>query len=356
MIKAMAIYMSLRAFALGAADFLTQDEIRSRLDELYWSNGSNVVFGYTHVDHCYCTHGPFKPYQYHCPSCGETTQYRDKVLVGSGIDIDKYLIWARRSVKELRALRLDVRIDERTLCATCRRELKIPDGGEIIRIPDIWPSWEGRQDVFPFAVGEKVVILNEPYKNVFGVVRPNQTYWVRAKELEEAIKQKVDRLIDVRMGPGVNYARAMMVTRWGFGCCMPDVHTNGWARYQPYRSILGPLCFQVPKEVVGNLTYAGAKTSRVDIFTPLWTINGKRVVVWESDVQLLKEFLTCEKPSKSYKLRVRVNLLEKLLNPKTIGDEKTKWNPSNCRKRIGPNKSLLLTNDPPCEVEVEVDL
>lgn len=85
-------------------------------------------------------------------------------------------------------------------------------------------------------------------------------------------------------------------------------------------------------------------------------INGKRVVVWESDVQLLKKFLTCEQPRQDNELRVRANLLEKLLNPKTIGDGKTKWYPSSCRKLLGPNESLSLTNDLPCEVEVEVDI
>ena len=55
----------LGVFSLGAAQFLTQDEIRARLDELYMplSDGS-IRWGYRHVDRCYNTRGPFKPYEY----------------------------------------------------------------------------------------------------------------------------------------------------------------------------------------------------------------------------------------------------------------------------------------------------
>ena len=45
-----------------------------------------------------------------------------------------------------------------------------------------------------YSVGEKVDIVSEPYRNIFGVARPGQTYWVRAKELAEAIKRKDERL------------------------------------------------------------------------------------------------------------------------------------------------------------------
>ena len=67
-------------------------------------------------------------------------------------------------------------------------------GGKIVRIPELWPAWSGRRDVFPYSVGEKVDIVSEPYRNLFGVARPGQTYWVRAKELAEAIKRKDERL------------------------------------------------------------------------------------------------------------------------------------------------------------------
>ena len=194
--------------SLDAAQFLTQAEIRARLDELYMplSDGS-ICWAYRHVDRCYNTCGPFKPYEYRCPTCGESTWYREKILIGTGIDIAEYLTWARKAVEELRAMRLDVRMDERVLCATCRCELKIPDGGEIVRIPEFWPARSGRCDVFPYSVGEKVDIVNEPYRNLFGVARPGQTYWVRAKELAEAIKRKDNRLMDVYMGSDEKYTK-----------------------------------------------------------------------------------------------------------------------------------------------------
>ena len=133
-------------------------------------------------------------------------------------------------------------------------------GGKIVRIPELWPAWSGRRDVFPYSVGEKVDIVSEPYRNLFGVARPGQTYWVRAKELAEAIKRKDERLMDVYMGPDEKYTKYGRVTCWAFNCRMPEVVTNGWARYQPHDSPLDPTSFLIPKDVLGNLTYAGAKT------------------------------------------------------------------------------------------------
>lgn len=346
---------------LDAAQFLTQAEIRARLDELYMplSDGS-ICWGYRHVDRCYNTSGPFKPYEYRCPTCGESTWYREEILIGTGSDIAEYLTWARKAVEELRAMRLDVRMDERVLCATCRCELKIPDGGEIVRIPELWPAWSGRRDVFPYSVGEKVDIVSEPYRNLFGVARPGQTYWVRAKELAEAIKRKDNRLMDVYMGPDEKYTKYGRVTCWAFNCRMPEVVTNGWARYQPHDSPLLPTSFLIPKDVLGNLTYAGAKTPRTDIFTPTWAINGKRVVVWKDDVALLKRFLASEHPRDDNELRLDVRRLEQLLNPKVKDDAKTNWHPASCRGKPGPSEQLPRMNTPPCEeedeVKVEVDI
>lgn len=351
----------------NAGEFLTQAEIDRRLDELRRPDGSGLAAWIFHGDRCYDTNSPFEPYEYRCPICGNSTWYRDKILIGNGTDIAKYLAWARETVEELRALRLDVRLDERTLCATCRCELKIPDGGEIIGIPELWPGWSGKDDVFPFAIGEKVDIVHEPYRNVFGVVRsgPRQTYWVRAKELEAAIERKDEELMDVYLGPDEKYPKHGRVTCWAFGCRMPEVVTNGWARYQPYESLLNPTSIKVPKAVIGNLTYAGAKTSRTDIFTPIWTINGKRVEVGRGDEVLLKKFLLSEHPGDDEDLRcgmerlVRLKRLELLLNPNIRDDEKMNWSPSSCRDRLGPGEQLPKINFRPYdddEVEVEVDI
>ena len=111
-----------------------------------------------------------------------------------------------------------------------------------------------------YSVGEKVDIVSEPYRNIFGVARPGQTYWVRAKELAEAIKRKDERLMDVYMGPDEKYTKYGRVTCWAFNCRMPEVVTNGWARYQQHDSPLHPTSFSIPKDVLGNLTYAEAKT------------------------------------------------------------------------------------------------
>jgi hypothetical protein len=141
---------------------------------------------------------------------------------------------------------------------------------------------------------------------------------------------------------------------------MPEVVTNGWARYQPYDSPLHPTSFLIPKDVLGNLTYAGAKTPRTDIFTPTWAINGKRVVVWRDDVALLKRFLASEHPRDDKELRLDVRRLEQLLNPKVKGDAKTNWHPASCRGKPGPSEQLPRMNTPPCveedDVKVEVDI
>ena len=207
-----------------------------------------------------------------------------------------------------------------------------------------------------YSVGEKVDIVSEPYRNLFGVARPGQTYWVRAKELAEAIKRKDERLMDVYMGPDEKYTKYGRVTCWAFNCRMPEVVTNGWARYQPHH----PTSFSIPKDVLGNLTYAGAKTPRTDIFTPTWAINGKRVVVWQDDVALLKRFLASEHPRDDNELRLDVRRLEQLLNPKVKGDAKPNWYPASSRGKLDPGEQLPRMNAPPCEeedeVKVEVDI
>ena len=75
---------------------------------------------------------------------------------------------------------------------------------------------------------------------------------------------------------------------------------------------------------------------------------------------LLKKFLTNKHPRDDQELRRYTQRLERLLNPKVKGDEKSDWNPLECRDKLGPGEQLPRMNHPPCEekdaVEVEVDI
>lgn len=292
--------------AAAETEFMTSDELCARLKELYCHRNDGVVSVISHADRGYHISGPFTPYEYRCPICGKSTWYHEKILIGTGIDIGKYLAWGRATVAELRALRLDIRMDERTLCATCRKEFMIPDGGEIVRIPEVWPGWRDKRDVFPFKIGEKVRILAEPFANVFGVVR-----WDQASS---------ERTIE------------------------PP-------------SLLSSCCIRVPKEAVGNLTYAGEGTSRTDIFTPRWTINGKRVRMWEGDEVLLRRFLTgVSLGADDMSKYIRRKRLAELLNPEVDEFRPAYWIPEPYRGDDGEIKCHPSVCPQLPEVKVDVDI
>lgn len=109
------------ALALDAADFLTQAELDERLGKLRAELPAWI--GVVHRDRCYQSAKGHAAYEYRCPTCGYSTGYRDEVGQGCMSGVSNTIVWARESVAKLRALRLDISIDERGFCDKCRSAL-----------------------------------------------------------------------------------------------------------------------------------------------------------------------------------------------------------------------------------------
>ena len=342
---------------LAAAECMTQEEIGERFRQFEdMRRPDSILCGYRHIDHGFNTNGKFEEYDYLCPACGKVTEYRKKIVVGNDIDVAGYLKWARESLSGLRSMRLDIRLDERTLCAYCRHELKIPDGGEIVEMPEVWPSQREPGERFPFAVGEVVDILKADYgySDVYIVERPDQVYWISVKEMNAAVASRSDRvMINIRMGAGDNFPPVGTVTCWVLNGVVRNSETNGWIQYKPDY----PIGVRVTEDVLGNLTYAGEKSRRDDIYTPIWTINGKHVDLFESDVEILSKFLEGTNSWQYNEYVINKSRLVELLRPDVhTGRLFRKWHPPLIRRDDGTPVPRRKKEKLDLGVEIEVDI
>ena len=174
--------------------FLLQHEIDRMLADLDaspWPGRLGIACG--HVD--FAGKG-WAAFDYICPTCGTRTSY-PQLICGPhwGDGYDAFLKDLRQTIEFLRSKRLDVRIDERILCSSCRVSLKIPDRGEIVALPEKWPPnryflssylTTAPRTNFPFRVGDKLRIVSE--RNIWGwycylVIRENASYWIAAKDV-----------------------------------------------------------------------------------------------------------------------------------------------------------------------------
>lgn len=350
-----AMLMSFGACTLGAADFLTQAELNERLAKLRAERPAWA--GFIHRDRGYRAAEGVVSYEYVCPTCGHSTGYRDEVGKDCMPGVSNTIAWARESVAKLRALRLDISIDERGYCDKCRSMLKLPDGGEIVQIPDDWPQ-RPTMHVFPFVIGDKVDIYCEPYDNIFSIAKKVPDYWIPAKHVTKEGALDSSRAISVHVGPGAKYPKIRMTNRWLGGKVIPNSETNGWVRFDGSY----PYCVPVPKEVVGKLTIAGEKTTRGDSKELRWAINGRSVNIYDrTDILILETFLKGELrlpgwngPDWDIRSFDHMRRLENLLGGKVRARN---WRPAfPLPKTKGPRDPHSLTNHPYGEVEVEVDI
>ena len=242
--------------------------------------------------------------------------------------VSNTIAWARESVAKLRTLRLDISIDERGFCDRCRSAMKIPDGGEIIRIPSDWPE-RPTMHVFPFAIGDQVDIYREPYDNIFSIGKRVPDYWVPAKHVTKDGKFDSSSVIPVHVGPDAKCPKIGMTNRWIGGRIFPESETNGWVRFDGNDSYR----VRVPKEVVGKLTFAGEKTTRTDAKKLRWSINGRSVDIYDrTDILILETFLKGELrlpnwngPDWDIRSTCHMIRLEELLSAK---DKVFNWHPA----------------------------
>ena len=287
--------------------FLLQHEIDRMLADLDaspWPGRLGIACG--HVD--FAGKG-WAAFDYICPTCGTRTSY-PQLICGPhwGDGYDAFLKDLRQTIEFLRSKRLDVRIDERILCSSCRVSLKIPDRGEIVALPEKWPPnryflssylTTAPRTNFPFRVGDKLRIVSE--RNIWGwycylVIRENASYWIAAKDVSPEGKITAEGTSSwVRYGPDESYPSIGFLNRW----CEPDsgvpileTKTNGWIRLNVANDS-SYYAYYVPTSYVGRLTSSGAALGRQDFFKRLkWTINGREIDIKPDDCVLLRTFFS----------------------------------------------------------------
>lgn len=276
------------------------DRMLADLDASPWPMG--CVWG--HVDYA---GKKWASFDYVCPTCGMRTHYPELVrspLWGDGYA--SFLTNLHQTVEFLRSKRLDVCVDERILCQSCRVALKIPDCGEIVMLPTKWPPnryfFSPRHDAFrtnfPFRIGDKLRILSEKKiwgETVYCAVKENASYWIAAKDVSTEGRITA-RGTDswVRFGPGDSYPSIGFLNRWcesKSGVPMPETVTNGWMRLK----VADDRCYAyyVPTGCVGRLTSSGTVRGRCDLLEHLkWTINGREINIEPDDCLLLRTFFS----------------------------------------------------------------
>ncbi len=266
----------------------------------------------------------WESFDYVCSTCGTRTHYPELMRHPRwGDGFASFLTNLHQTVEFLRSKHLDVRVDERILCQSCRVALKIPDGGEIVALPTRWPPnryyYSSKHEAFwtnfPFRIGDKLRILSEKIKwneQVFYAVKENATYWIAASDVSPEGRITA-RGTDswVRLGPGDSFPSIGFLNRWGDpngGVPMPQIVTNGWMRLK----VVDDRCYaySVPTGYVGHLTSSGAVLGRCDLLDHLrWRINGREIDIWPDDCILLRTFFSGQRkiPGRSTNAALKQN-------------------------------------------------
>ena len=325
-----------RDAARGEGGFLSPreiDEMLADLDASPWPKG--CVWG--HVDFA---GKKWESFDYVCPTCGTRTHYPELVRSPRwGEGYASFLTNLHQTVEFLRSKRLDVCVDERILCQSCRVDLKIPDRGEIVALPTRWPPnryfFSPQHDAFrtnfPFRIGDKLRILSEPKRwgePVYCAVKENASYWIVAKDVSPEGRITA-RGTDswVRFGPGDTFPSIGFLNRWcdlDSGVPLPETVTNGWMRLK----VADDRCYAyyVPTGCVGRLTSSGAVLGRCDLLEHLkWTINGREIDIESDDCILLRTFFSGQReiPGRTINATLKQNRarLGKLLSSNLLSEQ-----------------------------------
>ena len=327
---------ALSALAAKGKDF-NREELNAMLDKLAASPEPNNVISIMSAT-CYVRVMPRpEKFEYVCKKCGTHTVYpkNSKQMANS-------LARRRDEAASLRALGLDITLDETVLCSKCKsaEELGLPTAGTIAGRPK---REEDAGDI-PWNIGDKVKII-EAYDSWCRVLPVSSNAWVSAEYISEKGKILGDR-VNIRLAPSLDatvlgslYKAHPPLKRLpakpgdpaGWVCVeWPPEDDRAWG-YSVRTRFLGDLSYD-EKDFVAPC--------RIDRLA--WVINGKRIVVSDDDARILKAFLSGEKTIKD--ILGRDMLLKREL--------------PRLRKLLGPGESDPLAPEPlvPVKVEVEVDI
>jgi hypothetical protein len=305
---------ALSALAAEGKDF-NREELNAMLDKLAASPEPKSAM--LMMATCYVRVMP-RPagFEYVCKKCGNHTVYLENTRQMANV-----LARRRDEATSLRALGLDIALDETVLCQKCKsaEELGLPTAGTIVKRPDKGSEAER----FAWHIGDKVRIT-EVYD--FGwcrVLPASSNAWVSAGDISE----KGNILGD---GVRIRLAPSLDATVLGslYKAHPPLKRLPGrpgdpadWVRVEWPPENDGYLGYSVNSRFIGDLSYDEkdfVAPCRIDKLA--WIINGKRVVVNDDDAKILKAFLTGEKTIKDrfgrdVSLKGELRRLRKLLEP-----------------------------------------
>lgn len=279
---------ALSALAAEGKDF-DRDELNAMLDKLAASPEPKVRRGPQAT--CYSVAMP-RPevFEYVCKKCGTHTVYQKNTL-----RIGNALARYRAEAASLRALGLDIVLDESALCSKCRsaKELNIVTSGVILN------AKAGQS----FRAGEPVTIKQYGHDRcrVSQLVH-HSDYWINALYISDK-GEVLGNSVNIRSKP---LFLGKVVTKVDKGIVLKRLPAKEgdpkeWVRIEPlpiwkmkedadWEMDYGTL---VATKDIGGFSCdeaEGAAPARFDRLA--WVINGKRTIVRTYDARILKAFLT----------------------------------------------------------------
>ena len=310
----------------------SRTELNAMLDKLAASPEPTVRRGTQAM--CYARAEP-RPerFEYVCKKCGTHTVYPANTL-----QMANTLARFRNDEASLRALGLDITLDESALCQKCKsaKELGTTTHGRVIAEP----KNEQEKQWFHWRVGEEVEIISYG-SDYCWVLTPKRELWVQAQHLSG--NGKSNKLIDVRLSPS---SGGKIFCRAGTFKQLParPGDPKDWVRVDlgndGRREIRGE---SISTKYLGEFSYDenhSPSLSRIDRLA--WVIDGKRTVVRKYDAKILRAFLTGKETwirdfGETVPVKNSLNRLRELLDPAYI-------------------KPMLPTKDAKKDVHVEVDI
>ena len=305
---------ALSALAVEGKDF-NREELNAMLDQLAASPEPKSAT--LMMATCYVRAMP-RPagFEYVCKKCGNHTVYLENTRQMANV-----LARRRDEAASLRALGLDIALDETVLCQKCKsaEELGLPTAGTIVKRPDKGSEAEK----FAWHIGDKVRIT-EAYDSGWCRVLPaSSNAWVSARYISEKGNILGDG-VRIRLAPSLDatvlgslYKAHPPLKRLP---ARPGDPAD-WVRVEWPPENDHYLGYSVKSRFIGDLSYDEkdfVAPCRIDKLA--WIINGKRVVVNDDDAKILKAFLTGEKTIEDRfggktSLKGELRRLRKLLEP-----------------------------------------
>ena len=276
----------LSALAAEGQDF-DRTELNTMLNKLAASPEPKVRRGASAM--CYVVSMPESAtFEYVCKKCGTHTVYpkNRKMMADS---LDRY----RDGAKSLKALGLDITLDESVLCKKCHsaKDLKIPMRAKIIGRPRL----EEEKARFHWKIGEEVQVVSYGATNC-AVRTINPVGWIQAGKIS-ATGEVLG--FNTSIWWSIPPAGKLYGTYIGVLKRLPAQFSDpsGWVRVDLSDVIKERgESERLRTKFLGNFSYEEDDSASLERFERLaWVINGKRTLVRAGDIDILKKFLSEEK-------------------------------------------------------------